>query len=212
MERLLVGLIVWALSAAAAEAALLSRAGGQAYYDDVLNITWLADANYAQTSGYDSDGRMTWAETPAWIGSLNAANHLGANNWRLPITAQPDANCSYQAPGVSSDYGCTGSEMGHLLNVDGITSANPGPFVNVLAWSYWSGTSFAPDAGKAWVLDFYNGLQYGSLKINTAPTWVVRTGDISAVPAPGGLWLLGTAVAAAGLRLRRRVGDAAAQA
>ena len=39
-------------------AALYDRGNGL-IYDDVLNITWLQDANYAQTSGYDSDGRMT---------------------------------------------------------------------------------------------------------------------------------------------------------
>ena len=40
-------------------AALLSRLGGLAYYVDAANLTWLADANYAHTSGYDADGRMT---------------------------------------------------------------------------------------------------------------------------------------------------------
>jgi hypothetical protein len=39
-------------------AALWDRGGGL-IYDDVLNITWLQDANYAKTSGYDADGRMT---------------------------------------------------------------------------------------------------------------------------------------------------------
>ena len=28
-------------------------------YDDVLDITWLQDANYAQISGYDPDSKMT---------------------------------------------------------------------------------------------------------------------------------------------------------
>jgi len=37
-----------------ADAALVSRLGGLTYYDDVANLTWLADANYAQTSGYDA--------------------------------------------------------------------------------------------------------------------------------------------------------------
>ena len=32
-----------------ADAALVSRLGGLAYYDTVLNITWLADANFAKT-------------------------------------------------------------------------------------------------------------------------------------------------------------------
>jgi hypothetical protein len=37
-----------------ANAALQSRLGGQAYYDTTKNLTWLADANRAQTSGYDA--------------------------------------------------------------------------------------------------------------------------------------------------------------
>ena len=40
-------------------AALIDRGGGL-IYDDVLDITWLQDANYAQTSGYDADGFMNW--------------------------------------------------------------------------------------------------------------------------------------------------------
>jgi hypothetical protein len=72
------------LATVTANAALISRAGGQAYWDDVLNITWLADANYAKTSAYDVDGLMTWAASLEWIASLNAANHLGVNVWRLP--------------------------------------------------------------------------------------------------------------------------------
>ena len=30
--------------------------------DNVLNITWLANANYALTSAYDNDGLMHWGE------------------------------------------------------------------------------------------------------------------------------------------------------
>ena len=39
-------------------AALYDRGNGL-IYDDVLNITWMQDANYAKTSGYDPDGAMT---------------------------------------------------------------------------------------------------------------------------------------------------------
>lgn len=52
------------LSAPAAQAQLFDRGGGL-IYDSVQNITWLADANYAKTSGYDDDGRMTWGEANA---------------------------------------------------------------------------------------------------------------------------------------------------
>lgn len=98
MKRMIWGITVSVLAAGSADAALLSRVGGQAYYDDVLDITWLADANYAMTSGYDSDGLMTWDEAQSWIGTLNTANYLGVNDWRLPATAQPDASCSLQWP------------------------------------------------------------------------------------------------------------------
>ena len=43
----------------AANAAVIDRGTGM-IYDTELGITWLQDADYAQTSGYDSDGRVTW--------------------------------------------------------------------------------------------------------------------------------------------------------
>jgi hypothetical protein len=43
----------------AAGAGLIDRGNGL-IYDDVLKITWLQDANYAQTSGYNADGLMNW--------------------------------------------------------------------------------------------------------------------------------------------------------
>jgi len=53
----------------------------EAYYDKTLDITWLADANYAKTSGHDHDGRMNWHESTAWVASLNIN---GITGWRLP--------------------------------------------------------------------------------------------------------------------------------
>lgn len=67
MRELLAG--VFALSVGTAQAALIDRSGGM-LYDDVLNITWLQDANYAKTSGYDADGKSSWAAANTW-----AANH-----------------------------------------------------------------------------------------------------------------------------------------
>lgn len=53
-------LLAGLLSRGAAQAALHGRGGGL-LYDDVLDVTWLQDANYAKTSGYDADGWMTWS-------------------------------------------------------------------------------------------------------------------------------------------------------
>lgn len=55
----------------------------EAYYDTVLDITWLADANYAQTSGYDADGLMGYYAANNWAAQLNPYGS-GITGWRLP--------------------------------------------------------------------------------------------------------------------------------
>jgi hypothetical protein len=54
---------------ASVNAALVDRGVGM-IYDTVLDITWLQDANYAQTSGYDSDARMRWNDAVSWANQL----------------------------------------------------------------------------------------------------------------------------------------------
>lgn len=82
-------------ASASANAALLGRdlngspGSFEAYYDTILDITWLADANLALTntfgvSGINVQGRMNWHTANEWIAAMNAANYLGQNTWRLP--------------------------------------------------------------------------------------------------------------------------------
>ena len=63
----------------------------EAYYDTTLNITWMADAKYVWTSGYQTlpppgalNIRMTWSNANAWAASLNPYGS-GITGWRLPI-------------------------------------------------------------------------------------------------------------------------------
>jgi hypothetical protein len=83
------------VAATSVNAALLGRdlngsAGSfEAYYDTTLNITWLANANLAQTekfgvTGINTVGRMEWGTANNWIDAMNAASYLGINTWRLP--------------------------------------------------------------------------------------------------------------------------------
>ena len=94
-----------------ANATLISRLSGQALYDDVLDITWLSNANLALTNQFGltlsanefdgtantvgSTGFMTWDNANAWIAGMNSANHLGFNDWRLP-TLNPINGTSFQ--------------------------------------------------------------------------------------------------------------------
>lgn len=60
-----------------------SRLNGQAYYDTVLDITWLTDANYFLTThpSQNGTGKMTWADALSWALDLEVA---GYDDWRLP--------------------------------------------------------------------------------------------------------------------------------
>jgi hypothetical protein len=166
MQKLLYGIVFGLLAVGSANAALVSRSGGLAYYDTETNLIWVADANLAQTSGYDADGLMNWAAAQTWIGSLNAGSYLGTNDWRLPTVTDTGApGCDYAYSGTDCGYSVDLStgEMAHLFHStlgndswndpDGNTRpcawtpqvclTNTGPFPNIQNWAYWSGTTDA---------------------------------------------------------------------
>ena len=108
MFRSFMMVCVLGLVSAGTQAALVSRSGGQAYYDTDTDLTWVADANLAKTSGYDADGQMGWTAAVDWATSLNAQNaglgYLGTNNWRLPtvlVTAAMTSTPGLCAPAIS---------------------------------------------------------------------------------------------------------------
>ncbi|MCX7109029.1 MAG: DUF1566 domain-containing protein [Proteobacteria bacterium] len=206
-------LLVAAGFASTADAALMSRLGGQAVYDTDFNITWLADANYAKTSGYDSDGMMVWALANTWAAGLNVGGYTG---WRLPTALNADLTWC-------TGYNCTGSgnELGNMFYGDinhglggvanqSITTthnANFNLFTNIQSYAYWSGTeSPAPDNARFFHMLDGNQGTIGS-KDTSFYAWAVRSGDVepSGVPEPGIFGLMGIgALAWAATRSRRR--------
>lgn len=83
-------------AAPVAQAALIDRGGGL-IYDTVLDITWLQDANYARTTGYDTDGRMDWSVAKTWAANLSYYDSVRGvywNDWRLP-TLSPITGLSF---------------------------------------------------------------------------------------------------------------------
>jgi hypothetical protein len=100
--------VVLMLTTGSAQAALNDRGGGL-LYDDVLNVTWLQDANYAQTSGYDADGRMNWSAAKTWAASLSfhdSVRNVDLTGWRLASNTPVGADWNYEyATDGSTDYG-----------------------------------------------------------------------------------------------------------
>ncbi len=89
-----------------AQATLIDRGGGL-IYDDVLNITWLQNANYGAGSSYDNgfntieaatDGRMTLGNAVAWADALvyyDSVRGVSYSDWRLPSVDPIDASFNY---------------------------------------------------------------------------------------------------------------------
>lgn len=117
-------------------------------YDTDQDVTWLKDANYAKTCGYD-DGRMTWWDANTWVEDLvYKSGGVVYDDWRLPALV-----------GCTWCYDNTTSEMGHLYYVDlKGTRDNPPetwePFADVRASYYWSSAQFC-------AFDFGSGYQPG---------------------------------------------------
>jgi hypothetical protein len=199
--RLASALAALALSGAA-QAELFDRGGGM-IYDDTLNITWLSDWNYAQTSGFDADGLMSWDTANSWADSLDFG---GYGDWRLSTALNADGSGPSECPSCG--------EMGHMFyNNWGATFGNDfstgtntaalALFSNVQSSSYWTGTedTARPDA---WAfLTFYGTFMVPSKAFELFAV-AVREGDVTAVPEPetGAMMLL--ALGAFAVAVRRR--------
>lgn len=196
--------------------------GFEAYYDTVQDITWLADANQAQTSGYPQSfqpsGRMGWAAATTWASNLNVH---GVTGWRLPSiteTGAPGCDRAYSGTDCGWNVSTSGAEMAHLFYVTlGNQSAfstagmaqpggglsNTGPFKNVQVGGYLYGTRYA-NPNYAWNFYTSTGQQSYGLTANSLHAWAVRDGDVAAVPEPGGIALTLVGLGIAGVAARRR--------
>ncbi len=171
------------------------------YEDDSIDggLVWLDYSNPVDTQ----PNQDTWA---SGLGSyLTVKLDSGyttdidwAAGWRLPLT-QDETQGNH----------CTGSEMGHLyfdslgLPVGGTYGERP-PFLNIQSYVYWSGTEYPGGVG-AWGFGFNDSIQLiGWMKELGGNALAVRPGQVSAVPIPTAIWLLGSGVAGLGIFLNRK--------
>jgi hypothetical protein len=203
MKRTLVVLLTVLLFSATGVYAELHDRGGGLIYDDVLDVTWLQDANYAYTSRYDDDGKMTWAEAMVWADQLE---YGGYKDWRLPKTLPINGesynhNHSYDG---TTDYSWNitspNSELPYLFYV-GLgntgwydTNGNetyrfelydapvefPGPFINIQPNFYWPSTDY-DDSDNLLTFHFDRGIQDHGRDFIEGYAWAVRDGDVASL-------------------------------
>jgi hypothetical protein len=202
----------WAVSA---QATLVNRGGGM-IYDTTLDITWLQDFNQAQTSGYDSDGFMSWTGANAWAQGLV---HGGHDDWRLPTG---NSSCDYPGnpPCLSLElWNLYYTELGNVLR----QASHTEPFTHLLYEPVNRYAAFWTDAtmdiqGRLYATAFHFDVQAapGSFSLGpgidfTVPASTllsaiaVRSGDVaSPVPEPQTLVLSLLGLGAVGLARRRQ--------
>ncbi len=171
-----------------------------AYYDTSLNVTWLADANYALTIGYRESGYPPGPgminPNSTWISQLDV---LGITGWRLPeaSASADDPSCSNHGLGIRGGLDCSfqanpaDSELAHLFYTSLGNSfgslTNTGNFINV-GGTYQTGTLYSgqyrPSGGVSNTFSFSTGTTTLALEQISAYNWAVHNGDIGTVAAP----------------------------
>ena len=188
----------------AAHASLESRLNGQAVYDPTRNLTWLANANLL--------GQSSWTVAQEQIVILNSQNYLGFNDWRLPTTPLQDPACS--SSDGTNGFGCTGSEMGHLFyeelggsagsSILNVSNSQLTLFTDVQPGYYWSST-LSPIFPGPFTFVFGSGAQDASNNYDSPYySWLVRSGDVNAVPVPASALLFASGLLALGVRMTRK--------
>lgn len=213
------------LASGVAQAELFDRGGGL-IYDNVLNVTWLSDANYAVTQyavsgGVEGviDGLMNWNDANTWAASLDISRFVGESltGWRLPTAL----NSGGSEPSCFS-FNCTGTELGHMFYnnlgasagnsiLSGTNTANIALFTN-LQYNFdyhWFGTTATPieqfvPENAAYVFRLANGNQSIFQKDIWLNAWAVRPGDVPAVPEPEAYALLMAGLGLLGVVAKRR--------
>jgi hypothetical protein len=215
------------LSSGVAQAKLIDRGGGL-LYDDVLNVTWLQDANYAQTSGYDTDGKMNWTDAKTWADNLvfhDSVRNVDYSDWRLPATSDTDAGWNIISPnselsymyyvnlGLTSKFSPSGAEQPHygiFRNGTEGGQADVGLAKNLQSYYYWFGTVYAPSTSfGTWYFVTSVGAQFFNYQNLECYAWAVRPGDVAAaVPEPEtyAMLLAGLGLLGVGAKRRRSFG------
>jgi hypothetical protein len=216
MKKALVLLFLVAFLVPSFAQAALTTIGTASYMGSDYNLIWDDNNNGNSLVWLDyTNGATNWSAQTDWAASLDTAltynidaqySVTWAAGWRLPDTV--DGVYSYGTDGTTTGgYNITSSELGHLFyeelgnlgqrdtsgnSQSGYGLSSTGDFDYLVEAWYWSGTEYAANTGDAW--GFYTGFgnqQNGSKSVKLLGLAVCNA-QVSAVPVPGAIWLLGS--------------------
>ncbi len=179
-----------------------------AFYDTVLNVTWLADANWAGTSGYADQfenptpvpgepvGRMHLGQQLTWAAQLNVHGVTGWRLHRLLGYVCQDGDCYPTSTEISRLFSAT-------LGNGNQGPTNTGPFTNAFLGGYWSESTFN-NSDRPFVYSEEGRFGVSDESAARVFAWAVHNGDVGVIPEPGTYALLIAGIAALGLHRRYR--------
>lgn len=191
--------------------ASLTTIGKAAYNGSDYNLIWDNDYNGQSLVWLDySNAQDTWQNQTDWVSGLGSQLTIALSSG---YSSTIDWSTGWRLPSAGSNpvsgYDNT-SEMGHIYYSElGLESwydrgyvlatneeLNETNFDTLNAAEYWTGTEWSGDPTfTAWNFNFSKGNRNAAVKydnLHLGYGLAVHSGDVSAVPIPGAVWLLGS--------------------
>ena len=174
------------LAAGSAQAVLIDRGGGLVY-DTVLNVTWLQDANFAKTSGYDTDGAMNWTAAATWAANLSyvdTVRNVTYADWRLPTVA-PVNGIQFVGNGLDASTwnGQGKTDWGYHISAPGTLYA--GSTASEMAYMYYQNLL---NPGLHWASSTVPNNSPNDCYVSSADTCLNNVGPFSNVQTGYAYW------------------------
>ena len=131
--------------------------GGEAILDNQTGLVWVRDAQFIGK-------KVSWEDAVKIVESIELGGEKG---WRLPTRDELITLLDTSQSEPALPHGHPFLNINDLATVSGM----PG------GYNFWSSTAYKDDSERVWMVSFYVGKVYDSLKLMDATFWPVRDGE-----------------------------------